>query len=100
MTITTRAAKGSELSHAEMDENFTDLRDGVDIQIPKTQGKGIKIDSLGTPDWGWRDLHSPFVINAIAPNPAGFAVYRGGIGAHQFAEGEAAFAVAANAIRT
>lgn len=27
MAITTRAAKGSELTHAEMDTNFTDLRD-------------------------------------------------------------------------
>ena len=79
MTITTRAAKGSELSFAEMDENFTDLRDGVGgLQLPKTSGLGIKVDSLGTPTFPWADL-----IGDITPKTSGagaptLAAFRGG----------------------
>ena len=35
MTITTRAGKGSALTHNEQDANFTDLRDGIGAQVPK-----------------------------------------------------------------
>ena len=78
MTIVTRAGKGSALSHNEMDANFTDLRDGVALQIPKTTGLGIKVDSLGTPTFPWRDL-----IGDITPKTSGvgaptLAVFRGG----------------------
>ncbi len=61
MTITTRAGKGSALSHNEMDTNFTDLRDGVGgIQVPKTSGLGIKVDSGGStnePAFFTLDIH-------------------------------------------
>jgi len=79
MTITTRAGKGSKLSIAEVDTNFTDLRDGVGgLQIPKTSGLGIKVDSLGTPTFPWRDL-----IGDITPKTSGagaptLAAFRGG----------------------
>ena len=79
MTITTRAGKGSALSHTEMDVNFTDLRDGVGgLQLPKTSGLGIKVDSTGTPTFPWRDL-----IGDITPKTSGagaptLAAFRGG----------------------
>lgn len=78
MTITTRAAKGGPLTHAEMDENFTDLRDGVNLMVPKDQGAGIKVDSLGTPTFGWRDL----IGSVFVPDPTGltapaYETYRG-----------------------
>ena len=56
MAITTRDAKGAALTWAELDENFTDLRDGVNIMVPKTQNSGIKVDSLGTPTYPWHDI--------------------------------------------
>ncbi len=79
MTITTRASKGSALTHNELDTNFTDLRDGVGgLQLPKTSGLGIKVDSTGTPTFGWRDL-----IGDITPKTSGagaptLAAFRGG----------------------
>lgn len=79
MTITTRAGKGSALTHNELDTNFTDLRDGVGgLQIPKTSGLGIKVDSLGTPTFPWRDL-----IGDVTPKTSGagaptLAAFRGG----------------------
>ncbi len=80
MTITTRASKGAALTHNEMDTNFTDLRDGVGgLMIPKTSGLGIKVDSLGTPTFGWRDI-----IGNITPKQSGagsptLAAWRGGL---------------------
>jgi hypothetical protein len=79
MTITTRAGKGSALTHNEQDTNFTDLRDGVGgLQLPKTSGLGIKVDSTGTPTFPWRDL-----IGDITPKTSGagaptLAAFRGG----------------------
>jgi hypothetical protein len=79
MTITTRAGKGSALTHNELDVNFTDLRDGVGgLQLPKTSGLGIKVDSTGTPTFPWRDL-----IGDITPKTSGagaptLAAFRGG----------------------
>ncbi len=79
MTITTRAGKGSALTHNELDVNFTDLRDGVGgLQLPKTSGLGIKVDSTGTPTFPWADL-----IGDITPKTSGvgapaLAAFRGG----------------------
>lgn len=84
MAITTRAAKGSELTHNEMDANFTDLRDGVNLMVPKTQGKGIKVDSLGTPTFGWHDLNSPVWVDEDDVNKAVFATYIGGVKQRKF----------------
>ncbi len=86
MTIRTRASKGSALTHAELDENMTDLRDGVDLRIPKTKGKGLKVDSLGTPSFPWKDIvgfmHVHDQTDPLAPD---FATYIGGIRQYQFA---------------
>lgn len=79
MTITTRAGKGSTLSYTELDTNFTDLRDGVGgLQIPKTSGLGIKVDSLGTPTFPWQDLIGDITPKPSAPNAPTFAAFRGG----------------------
>ena len=85
MTITTRAGKGSSLTHAELDQNFTDLRDGVDLMVPKDSGKGIKVDSLGTPTFGWHDIIGQvFVPNRTAPEAPAYATYRGVLQQYQF----------------
>jgi hypothetical protein len=79
MTITTRAGKGSKLSIAEADTNFTDLRDGVSgLQIPKTSGLGIKVDSLGTPTFPWRDLIGDITPKTFGVGAPALAVFRGG----------------------
>lgn len=79
MTITTRAGKGSALSFSEMDTNFTDLRDGVGgLQIPKTSGLGIKVDSTGTPTFPWRDLIGDITPKASGPGAPTLAAFRGG----------------------
>lgn len=92
MTITTRTSKGSELTYAELDANFTDLRDGVGMMVPKTQGTGIKVDSLGTPTFPWHDLHSSLHtdINTPATVPV-FIEYQGTIHARQFDVNDEAF---------
>lgn len=79
MTITTRAGKGSALSFSEMDANFTDLRDGVGgLQIPKTSGLGIKVDSTGTPTFPWRDIIGDIVPKTSGPGAPSLAAFRGG----------------------
>ena len=78
MTITTRAGKGSELTWNELDTNFTDLRDGVAIQVPKTQNSGIKDDSLGTPTYPWHDLIGTLNVYGDVGD-ASRVTYRGGI---------------------
>ena len=76
LTITTRADKGSELTHAEMDENITDLRDIPDGKIfPKTKGLGIKIDT-DVPDWGWHDIIGHLFADSAQPSAAEFACAR------------------------
>lgn len=85
MTITTRSGKGSEVTWAELDTNFTDLRDGVALQVPKTQNSGIKVDSLGTPSYAWHDLHSTIHTDVSTPATLPtFTVYQGNIHARQF----------------
>jgi hypothetical protein len=91
MSITTRAAKGSRLTHAELDTNFTDLRDGVALMVPKAAGSGIKVDSLGTPTYAWHDLHSVLHTDPGQPTTPDFVTYRGGIKARQFAENDEAY---------
>lgn len=84
MTITTRIGKGSELTTAEMDTNLTDLRDGIGMQIPKTEGFGIKVDSLGTPTFGWRDIIGQVYVDEDDVNKALLSIYRGGVKGRQF----------------
>lgn len=88
MTIITRAGKGSELTHAEMDTNLTDLRDGVDLMVPKTKGKGLRIDSLGTPGFGWHDIHGVPLFDSTDPNSPTLATYINTLKQVQFAEGD------------
>lgn len=90
MAITIRDIKGSPLTHAELDQNFIDLRDGVNLMVPKTQGKGLKVDSEGTPSFGWHDLLGTVQVYGDAGD-AVRATYRGGIKALQFAESKSAF---------
>lgn len=86
MTIVTRAGKGSQLTHNELDTNFTDLRDGVNIMIPKASGYGIKTDSLGTPTFPWRDITGLLIIPDYSVGTAPTLVtYRGGIVQNKFA---------------
>ena len=84
MAITTRDAKGAALTWAELDENFTDLRDGVNIMVPKTQNSGIKVDSLGTPTYPWHDIIGHLFVDYNDVDNAAYAPYRGGVKAHQF----------------
>jgi len=91
MTIVTRAGKGAELTHNEMDNNFIELRDRPTGQVfPKTAGIGLKLDTA-IPVWGWHDLNSPIWIDEDDPNKALFALYRGSIKARQFTELSNAF---------
>ncbi len=90
MTITTRAGKGSELTHAEMDTNFTDLRDGIGARVPKTSGTGIKIGPHGGDDFGWHDLVGNLQVYGSGTE-ATRNTYRGGIKALQFTVADSAY---------
>jgi len=89
MAITTRSGKGSELTHAELDQNFTDLRDGVNILLPNTKGSGMKVDPLN-PDFGWHDNVGELKVYGDAGD-ATRQVYRGGIKAIQFNLSDSAY---------
>lgn len=92
MAITLRSTKGSRLTHAELDTNFTDLRDGLNLMVPKTQNAGIKVDSLGTPSYAWHDLHSTLHTNPDEPTTKpSFTYYQGNIHARQFDVNDEAF---------
>lgn len=90
MTITTRAGKGSELTHNELDTNFTDLRDGIGARVPKTSGTGIKIGPNGGDAFGWHDLVSTLLVYGLAGD-ASRSTYRGGIKSLQFTETDSAY---------
>lgn len=86
MSIILRSEKGSELSHAEMDNNFTELRDIPNGKVfPKTKGVGIKVDTA-SPDYGWHDLFAYTYIDTTSVNPPTFEPYSGGIKEFQFSE--------------
>lgn len=88
MAITTRAGKGSELSYAEMDTNFTDLRDGVALMVPSSATDGIKVDSLGTPTFGWHDIYGHITLDPNDGTCAGFSTYAASLSQIQFVVGE------------
>lgn len=90
MTIITRAAKGSELTHAEMDTNFKDLRDGLDPMVPKTRGVGIRVDSLGTPSFGWDDMLGLLTVDEDSVDKAPLATFYGGVKSRKFPPGKEA----------
>ena len=87
MAIVTRAGKGSELTHAELDTNFTDLRDGVAVQIGKAKTEGIKTDALGTPTFPWHDITGALNVDGDSANRAPFNTYRNTIKSRQFTTG-------------
>jgi hypothetical protein len=91
MSITLRSVKGSRLTHAELDTNFTDLRDGVNAQVPKTAGSGIKIGPNGSESYAWHDLVSTMHVDPSSPVAPTFATFRGNIKGRQFDEGEEAY---------
>ena len=90
MAIILRSTKGAELTHNELDQNFIDIRDGVNIMVPNAQTYGIKVDSLGTPTFGWHDLTGVLQVYGEAGD-ALRSSYRGGIKALQFIEGSSAY---------
>lgn len=88
MTILTRADKGAALTHAELDTNFTDLRDNpTGVTFPKTQNIGMKVDTV-TPTYPWHDIIGHMTTYADDADRATFAMYRGGIHALQFGIGK------------
>ena len=84
MAITTRVGKGSQLTWSELDNNFTDLRDGVNAQTPKGRtATGILIGPNGSESFGWHDLKGQmWVPDYSAPEAPTFATYKGGIKEH------------------
>lgn len=91
MAITLRQDKGSELTHNELDQNFIDLRDGVNLMVPKDAGSGIKVDSQGTPSYGWGDIIGTLHTHDGSPNAAIHTAFIGAVDGIQFAEGKEAF---------
>lgn len=68
MTITTRSAKGSPLSHAELDGNFTDLDTRTKV--------------------GWRDNIVQLDVQVGNPNAPVLNVFRGNVKAYNFTDGQ------------
>jgi len=89
--ITTRAGKGAALSHNEMDTNLTDLRDGVDMKVPKTQNAGIRTDSLGSPSYSWRDVTVPLRIDEVGSGKPSWVTYQGSYRQLRFAVNDHGF---------
>lgn len=91
MAIVTRESKGSALTHAEMDNNITELQYSPDGKVfDNAQGHGIKLDTT-TPVFGWHDLNgSPSIYGEVGD--ASRVAYVGNIKVLQFDEGDAAYA--------
>lgn len=88
MAIVTRGGKGSELSHAELDNNFVELDKIPNGKaFPKESNIGIKID-VDNPDFGWGDIVGTIIS---AHGTSAENAYIGGIKQTQFAEEEDAY---------
>ena len=88
MAIVLRSEKGSALTHTEHDNNFYELDKIPNGKtFPKTQNKGIKIDT-DAPDFGWHDLHGIPLFNPDDPNKPTVQVFLGGVSCCNFAEGQ------------
>lgn len=86
MAITTRAGKGTPLTQAELDTNFTDLRDGIGARTPNDQSTtGIKVGVEGNDDFGWHDINGQLDTDPDDPNRAIWATWHNGIRALKFA---------------
>jgi hypothetical protein len=88
MTITLRSTKGFELTHNELDTNFTDLRDGVNPMVLGTADTGIKVDSLGTPSFGWRDLIGDITPKTTGPGSPTLDTITGNIRGYRYSAGD------------
>lgn len=84
MSIILRNVKGTELTHGELDQNFIDLRDGVNLQVPKTMGKGLKLGPNGTETFGWHDLICDMHYHDGAADAPETLAYIGGIQQYAF----------------
>lgn len=63
---------------------LTGIRFNNDIVLPKTSGKGIKIDTT-TPTFGWRDLLGEISVKTVGANDPDYSDYAGtGIYRYQF----------------
>lgn len=91
MSITTRFDKGAALTHEEMDTNLTDLRDGVDMKVPKTQNTGVRTDSLGTPSFSWHDITVPLRIDEVGSGKPSWVTYQGNYRQLRFAVNDQGF---------
>jgi hypothetical protein len=56
------------------------------LTLPKTSGKGIKIDTAA-PTFGWRDILGQIVVKAVGVTDPDWAVYRGSIYQYAFTNG-------------
>jgi hypothetical protein len=93
MAYTFRSVKGSKLSVAEGDENTRMARDGDRLQVPKASGNGLRIGPDTDLTFGWHDLPPVGGLQVYGePGDATRAIYRGGIKALQFTEGDSAYA--------
>lgn len=54
------------------------------MAIPKASGYGIRVDSLGTPTFGWRDIIGKVTVKAIGANDPVWSVFRGSIYAYKY----------------
>ncbi len=90
MSIVLRSVKGAALTHSELDNNFVELRDGTNLTVPKTKGKGLKLGPNASETFGWHDLEGVLLVYGD-PGEATRATYRGGIKALQFVEGNSAY---------
>jgi hypothetical protein len=61
-----------------------------DIVLPKTSGKGIKVDTA-SPSFGWHDMLGPISIRGVGATDPSYNIYQGGLRGYQFDVNEEAF---------
>lgn len=89
----TTTAYGGYFSATGADTNYgIYVNDGIsifndDIVLPKTSGKGIKVD-VTTPTFGWRDLLGDVTVKNTGGTRPALIAYRDGLLDFEFAAGE------------
>ena len=78
MTITYRSDLVVDLTPTQVDDNFRHLAAGTDAMLPGTTGTGVKVDSGGTPTFGWRDLIGDITPKTSGAGSPNLAAFRGG----------------------
>lgn len=92
MAITLWEVKGEELTFDELDQNFKELRDGVDSRVTGAPGNGIRLGQTGGGvGYAWHDLHSTIHTDPGSPLAPSFVAYRGGVKGRVFDEGDEAY---------